>query len=63
MFLLNKDDTLMNFEISCEMIQRDKGCYISAIRSDHVGELEDKNFNFFCNNQGYTHNFSSLRSL
>jgi len=62
MFLSHKDDTLKNFEFFCEKVQRDKGYYISSIRSDHEGEFENKLFENFCDEKGYTHNFSSPRS-
>ncbi|XP_060187573.1 uncharacterized protein LOC132616852 [Lycium barbarum] len=61
-FLAHKDDTLKNFKFFCEKIQREKGYYITSIRSDHGGEFENKAFEEFCNDQGYTHNFSSPRS-
>lgn len=59
MFWAHKDDTLKNFELFCEKFQRDMGYYITLIISDHGGELEDKAFEKFCNDQEYTHNFSS----
>ncbi|XP_060170564.1 uncharacterized protein LOC132601497 [Lycium barbarum] len=61
-FLAHKDDTLKNFKFFCEKIQREKGYYITSIRSDHGGEFENNAFEEFCNDQGYTHNFSSPRS-
>ncbi|XP_059291073.1 uncharacterized protein LOC132044597 [Lycium ferocissimum] len=61
-FLAHNDDTLKNFKFFCEKVQREKGYYITSIRSDHGGELENKAFEEFCNDQGYTHNFSSPRS-
>jgi len=62
MFLSHKDDALKNFEVFCKKVQREKGYYISTIRSDHGGEFESRAFENFCNDQGISHNFSSPRS-
>ncbi|XP_060200433.1 uncharacterized protein LOC132628684 [Lycium barbarum] len=51
-FLVHKDETLKNFKFFCEKIQREKGYYITSIRSDHGGEFENKAFEEFCNDQG-----------
>ncbi|XP_075103736.1 uncharacterized protein LOC107759434 [Nicotiana tabacum] len=58
----HKDDALGNFEIFCKKVQREKGYYISTIRSDHGREFESRAFEIFCNDQGISHNFSSPRS-
>nr|XP_016462080.1 PREDICTED: uncharacterized protein LOC107785320 [Nicotiana tabacum] len=44
-------------------VHREKGYYISAIRSDHGGEFESRAFENFCIDQGISHNLSSPRSL
>ncbi|XP_070046540.1 uncharacterized protein [Nicotiana tomentosiformis] len=43
-------------------VQREKGYYISTIKSDHGVEFESRAFENFCNDQGISHNFSSPRS-
>lgn len=58
MFLANEGDTLKNFEFFCKKVQREKGYYITSIRSDHRGEFESKAFENFCNEEGYSYNFS-----
>ncbi|XP_075098897.1 uncharacterized protein LOC142175799 [Nicotiana tabacum] len=62
MFLSHKDDALKIFEVFCKKVQREKGYYISTIRSDHGGEFESRDFENFCNDQGISHDFSSPRS-
>lgn len=62
MLLSNEDDTLKNFEFLCKKVQREKGYYITSIRSDHGEELESKAFENFCNEEGYSNNFSVPRS-
>nr|XP_016489910.1 PREDICTED: uncharacterized protein LOC107809751 [Nicotiana tabacum] len=61
-FLSHKDDPLKNFKVFCKKVQREKGYYISSIRSDHGEEFEGRAFENFCNDQGISHNFSSHRS-
>ncbi|XP_075107058.1 uncharacterized protein LOC142180037 [Nicotiana tabacum] len=61
-FFSHKDEALRNFEVFCNKVHRKKGNYISAIRSDHGGELESRAFENFCNDQGISYNFSSPRS-
>lgn len=47
MFLSHKDDALKNFEVFCKKVQREKGYYISTIRSDHGGKFESRTFENF----------------
>lgn len=61
-FLAHKDEAFKHFEIFCKRIQREQGCLISSIRSDHGGEFENKLFEIFCNEHGFSHNFSSPRT-
>lgn len=58
MFQDHKDDTLKKLKFFCEKVQRDERYYITFIRSDHGGEFKSKAFRKFCNEQGYSHNFS-----
>ncbi|XP_075103241.1 uncharacterized protein LOC142177968 [Nicotiana tabacum] len=61
-FLSHKDEALRNFEVFCKKVESEKGYLISTIQSDHGGEFESRAFEYFCNDQGYTHNFSAPRS-
>lgn len=63
MFLANKDDTLKNFDFFCKKVQRETSYYITSIRSDHGGKFKNRAFENFCNEEGYSHNFSAPRSL
>ena len=40
-------------------IQNEKGLTLVNIRSDHGGEFENHSFELFCNENGYSHNFST----
>ena len=44
------------------MIQNEKICRISTIKSDHGGEFQNERFDKFCENQGIKHNFSAPRT-
>ncbi|XP_070045767.1 uncharacterized protein [Nicotiana tomentosiformis] len=55
------DETLKNIEIFYKRVEREKGYLITSIQSDHGGEFESRAFEEFCNDQGYTNNFSALR--
>ena len=35
---------------------------ISSIRSDHGGEFQNRDFQNFCESNGYNHNFSTPRN-
>ncbi|XP_075079774.1 uncharacterized protein LOC142165027 [Nicotiana tabacum] len=60
--LSHKNEALRNFEVFCKMIEREKVYPISIIQSDHGDKFESKALEDFCNDQGYTHNFSAPRS-
>jgi len=45
------------------VIQNEKGCRISTIKSDHGGEFRNERFDKFCEKQGIKHNFSALATL
>ena len=61
-FLTHKDDALQTFINHCKKIQNEKGLTLVNIRSDHGGEFESHGFESFCNKNGYSHNFSALRT-
>jgi len=44
------------------VIQNEKGCRISTIKSDHGGEFRNERFDKFCEKQGIKHNFSAPRT-
>ena len=44
------------------MIQNEKRCRISTIKSDHGGEFQNERFDKFCEKQGIKHNFSTPRT-
>ncbi|XP_070015340.1 uncharacterized protein [Nicotiana sylvestris] len=56
------DEALRNFEVFYKKVEREKGYLISTIQSDHGKEFKSRAFEDFCNDQGYTHNFSASRS-
>jgi len=44
------------------VIQNEKGCRISTIKSDHGGEFQNERFDKFCEKQGIKHNFFAPRT-
>ena len=61
-FLAHKDEALHTFIKHCKKIQNEKGLTLVNIRSDHGGEFENHSFELFCNENGYSHNFSAPRT-
>ena len=61
-FLAHKNHTLDIFKSFCKRVEKQKGLSIVCVRSDHGGEFENAVFQEFCENNGYTHNFSSPRT-
>jgi len=45
-----------------KVIQNEKGCRISTIKSDHGSEFQNERFDKFCENHGIKHNFSAPRT-
>ena len=43
-------------------VQNEKGLTLISLRSDHGGEFENHDFEMFCNEHGYDHNFSAPRT-
>ena len=58
-FLTHKDEALHTFIKNYKKIQNEKGLTLVNIRSDHGGEFENHGFELFCNENGYSHNFSA----
>ena len=61
-FLVHKNDAFKAFENFTKRVQNEKGFCISFIRSDHGTEFENDFFKIFCNKNGISHTFSSLRT-
>jgi transposase InsO family protein len=47
------------FKELCTQLQREKGCGIVRIRSDHGTEFENSRFDEYCTEKGIKHEFSS----
>ena len=61
-FLVYKDEALHTFIKHCKKVQNEKGLTLINVRSDHGGEFENHDFEMFCNEHGYDHNFSTPRT-
>ncbi|KAL5569300.1 hypothetical protein UlMin_025875 [Ulmus minor] len=62
LFLTHKNEALQSFSNLCKRIQNEKGVSIISIRSDHGKEFENKEFEKFCLENGFDHNFSAPRT-
>jgi len=62
LFIATKDNAYLAFKKFAKVIQNEKGCRISTIKSDHGGEFQNERFDKFCEKQGIKHNFSSPRT-
>jgi transposase InsO family protein len=58
-FIREKSDTFDVFKELCTQLQREKGCGIVRIRSDHGTEFENSRFDEYCTEEGIKHEFSS----
>ena len=45
----------------CKKVQNKKGLILINVRSDPGGEFENHDFESFCNEHGYDHNFFAFR--
>ena len=61
-FLTHKDEALHTFIRHCKKVQNEKGLTLINVRSDHGGEFENQDFETFCNEHGYDHNFSAPKT-
>ena len=61
-FLAHKNDAFKAFENFTKRIQKEKGFYISSIKSDHGIKFENEFFKIFCNVNGISHTSSSPRN-
>ena len=57
--MAKKDEAIHLFSNFSKIIQNEKEGTIACIRSDHVGEFENLNFENFCDEHGIEHQFSS----
>jgi hypothetical protein len=58
-FIREKSETFEIFRDLCVQLQREKGCGVVKIRSDHGKEFENAKFSEFCYSEGINHEFSS----
>jgi len=59
----SKNETFKSFENFCKRIQNEKDFVYSKIRNDHGGEFENEYFKSFCDENGFEHNFSCVRTM
>ena len=62
-FLARRDKALHTFIRHCKKVQNEKGPTLINVRSDHGGEFKNHDFESFCNEHGYDHNFFAPRTL
>jgi transposase InsO family protein len=58
-FIREKSNTFDVIKELCTQLQREKGCGIVRIKSDHGTEFENSRFYEYCSEQGIKHEFSS----
>ena len=57
LFLSQNNEAFYEFSKFCNKVQNEKGFAITCIRSDHERELENIDFENYCNEHGIYHNF------
>jgi len=62
LFIAIKDSAYLAFKKFAKVIQNEKGCRISTIKSDHEGEFQNERFDKFCEKHGIKHNFYAPRT-
>ena len=62
-FLAHEIEALHTFIKHCKKVQNEKCLTLVNIRSHHGGEFENYDFEMFCNENGFGHNFSTSRTL
>ena len=62
LFIATKDNAYLAFKKFAKVIQKEKVCRISTIKSDHGGEFQNERFDKFCEKHGIKHNFSAPRT-
>ena len=63
LFIATKDETYHAFKRFAKVVQNEKNCGISSIKSDHEGEFQNEKFDKFCSKFRIKHNFSAPRTL
>ena len=58
----HKNDVLKRFVSIVKRVQNEKDFLITKIRSDQGGELDSVAFENLCEDNGFYHDFSSLRT-
>ena len=58
----HKNDVLKRFASFEKRVQNEKGFLITKIRNDHGGEFDRVAFENFCEDNGFSHAFSSPRT-
>jgi len=61
-FIVTKDKTYHVFKIFVKVVQNEKNCSISSIKSDNGREFQNDKFDRFCSKLGIKHNFSAPRT-
>ena len=62
LFLANKKDAFYKFQKFCKRTQNERELKFVKIRSDHGGEFDNENFENFCEENDFEHNFSFPRA-
>jgi len=62
LFVATKIETYHDFKKFAKVIQNEKNCGISSIKSDHGEEFQNEKFDKFCRKIGINHNFSTSRT-
>ena len=62
LFLSQKNEAFYELSKFCNKVQNEKGFSITSIRSDHMREFENIDFEEYCNEHGIDHNFSAPRT-
>jgi len=61
-FIATKDETYHVFKGFVKVVQNEKDCSISSIKSDNGREFQNEKFDRFCSKLGIQHNFSAPRT-
>jgi len=61
LFIATKDEAYHAFKRLAKVIQNERNCSISAIKSDHEGEFQNEIFDKFCGKFEIKHNFFSTK--
>jgi len=62
LFIATKDEAYQAFKRFAKVIQNEKNCGISSIKSDHGGEFQNEKFDKFYRKSEIKHNFSTPRT-